>query len=60
MAANSSGFGKKAALWAFALVIFVLMLAWFHGGEEPMHTITQPVEVAGFEDAEINGKGEAQ
>lgn len=52
MAANSSGFGKKAALWAFALVTIVLFAAWFHGGEEPLHVITLPVEIAGFEQAD--------
>jgi len=54
MAGNSSGFGRKAAMWALALVVFVLTAAWIHGGEEPLHTITQPVEVAGFEQESEN------
>jgi len=54
MAGNSSGFGRKAALWALALVVFVLTAAWIHGGEEPLHTITQPVEITGFEQESEN------
>jgi len=54
MARDRSGFGRRAALWALALVVFVLTAAWIHGGEEPLHTITQPVEVAGFEQESEN------
>ena len=49
MAVNRSGLAKRAALWALALVLVVLLAAWIHGGEEQVHTITQPIEVEGFE-----------
>ena len=52
MAEKSPAFGRKAALWALAIVVGVLFIAWFDGGEEAIHTISKPVEVPAFADEE--------
>ena len=31
--------------WALGTVVAALALAWFDGGEEPLHAISQPVEM---------------
>ena len=37
---------KRWPLYAGGAIILILALAWFDGGYEPIHPITQPVEYA--------------
>lgn len=37
--------GRKMSLGLIALFLIVLFLAWFDGGEEPLHPIEQKVDV---------------
>ena len=37
---------RKLAIYAGAALIGVLVVAWIDGGEEPIRTIVQPVEVS--------------
>ncbi|NQX95146.1 MAG: hypothetical protein HRT64_09555 [Erythrobacter sp.] len=36
---------RKPAVWAVAALVGVLTIAWVDGGEEPIHAISQPVEL---------------
>jgi ferric-dicitrate binding protein FerR (iron transport regulator) len=38
---------RRAAVVVLALVAGLAALAWFDGGEEPLHPIAQPVELPG-------------
>ncbi len=37
--------GKRIGLMVVAGVIAVLGMAWFHGGEEPLRPIVQPIDM---------------
>lgn len=37
---------RKVGLWAIVGAIALLTVAWMDGGEEPLHTIEQPVSLA--------------
>jgi len=45
--AKGAWFGRRTTLLAGLAGLFVIVLAWIDGGEEPLHTIVQPIAVPG-------------
>ncbi|GAA4644001.1 hypothetical protein GCM10023115_19610 [Pontixanthobacter gangjinensis] len=44
MAGKTSGLYKRIGFIAAAVICAVLLVAWINGGEEPLHSISVPVE----------------
>ena len=43
---RSEGFRKRLPYYAAAAIVVICTLAWIDGGEEPLHSITQSVDLA--------------
>ncbi|MFN2100942.1 hypothetical protein [Altererythrobacter sp. MF3-039] len=39
--------GKRKVLAILSVIAIILIVAWIDGGEEPLRTIVEPVEVPG-------------
>ncbi|MEP0191225.1 MAG: hypothetical protein ABJP70_11435 [Erythrobacter sp.] len=44
-----AGLKRRAPFYVAAVLVFVLGLAWFDGGLEPLHPISQSIDIASLE-----------